>query len=152
VSTTPGSGDNVDARVDRLGIEPGMVVQEVGYDDDVDHDLREAIAARIDDDLVDEDSDEVIDVLLLWYRDFDGDLVDVLLDAIAPLAATGVLWLLTPKRGHEGYVEPSDIAEAAPIAGLSQTSLLPLGDWTGARLVARRGRTGNERPKPPDRQ
>jgi hypothetical protein len=145
VSTTPGTGDNSDALVERLGIEPGMVVQEIGYDDDVDVDLREAIEARIDDDMVDEETDEVIDVAILWFRDFDGDLVDVLLDAIAPLAATGVIWLLTPKRGRDGYVEPSDISEAAPIAGLSQTSLLPLGDWTGARLVARRGRTGNER-------
>jgi Protein of unknown function (DUF3052) len=152
VSTTPGTGDNVDARLDRLGIEAGMVVQEVGYDDDVDFELREAIENRIDDDLVDEDSDEVIDVVLLWFRNFDGDLVDALLDAIAPLAATGVIWLLTPKRGQDGYVEPSDISEAAPIAGLSQTSLLPLGEWTGARLVARRGRTGNEKPKPPDRR
>lgn len=147
MSTTPGTGDNLDTWVERLGIEPGMVVQELGYDDDVDFDLRDAIEARLGEELVDEDSDDVIEVVLLWFRNFDGDLVDILLDAIAPLAANGVIWLLTPKRGLEGYVEPSDISEAAPIAGLSQTSLLPLGDWSGARLVARRGRSGNERAK-----
>jgi hypothetical protein len=148
VSTTPGSGDNTTALVDRLGIEHGMVVQELGYDDDVDHDLREAIENRLDDDMVDEDSDEVVDVVLLWFREDDGDLVDALVDAIAPLADNGVIWLLTPKRGREGYVEPSDISEAAPIAGLSQTSPLPLGaDWTGSRLVTRRAKAGADRGK-----
>jgi hypothetical protein len=148
VSTTPGSGDNTTALVDRLGIEHGMVVQELGYDDDVDHDLREAIENRLDDDMVDEDSDEVVDVVLLWFREDDGDLVDALVDAIAPLADNGVIWLLTPKRGREGYVEPSDISEAAPIAGLSQTSRLPLGaDWTGSRLVTRRAKAGADRGK-----
>ena len=116
-----------------------MIVQELGYDDDVDQELREAIEDRIEDDMVDEDSDEVVDVVLLWFREDDGDLVDMLVDAIAPLADNGVIWLLTPKRGRPGYVEPSDISEAAPTAGLSQTSLLPVGtDWTGARLVSRR--------------
>jgi hypothetical protein len=146
VSTTPGTGDNASALIDRLGIEHGMVVQELGYDDDVDHDLRDAIEGRLDDDMVDEDSDEVVDVVLLWFRSDDGDLVDALVDAIAPLADNGVIWLLTPKRGRSGYVEPSDISEAAPTAGLSQTSLLPLAaDWTGARLVSRRAKAGADR-------
>ena len=92
--------------------------------------------------MVDEDSDEVVDVVLLWYREGDGDLVDVLVDAIAPLADNGFIWLLTPKRGRDGYVEPSDIAEAAPTAGLSQTSIATVGaDWAGARLVARKARS-----------
>ena len=146
MSTTPGTGDNTSALIDRLGIEHGMVVQELGYDDDVDHDLRDAIESRLDDDMVDEDSDEVVDVVLLWFRSDDGDLVDALVDAIAPLADNGVIWLLTPKRGRAGYVEPSDISEAAPTAGLSQTSLLPLAaDWTGARLVSRRAKAGADR-------
>jgi hypothetical protein len=139
VSSTPGTGDPLSALIDRLGIERGMIVQELGYDEDVDQELREAIEDRIDEDMVDEDSDEVVDVVMLWFREDDGDLVDVLVDAIAPLADNGVIWLLTPKRGRAGYVEPSDISEAAPTAGLSQTSLLPVGrDWTGARLVSRR--------------
>lgn len=146
MSTTPGTGDTTTALVDRLGIEPGMIVQELGYDDDVDHDLRDAIETRLDDEMVDEDSDEVVEVVLLWFREDDGDLVDALVDAIAPLADNGVIWLLTPKRGRGGYVEPSDISEAAPTAGLSQTSLLPLGaNWTGARLVSRRAKAGADR-------
>ncbi|MDQ2838957.1 MAG: DUF3052 domain-containing protein [Actinomycetota bacterium] len=148
MSTTPGTGDTISALIDRLGIERGSVVQELGYDDDVDQDLRDAIEDRLDDEMVDEDSDEVVDIVLLWFREDDGDLVDTLVDAIAPLADNGVVWLLTPKRGRAGYVEPSDISEAAPTAGLSQTSLLPLGaDWTGARLVSRRSKAGADRGK-----
>jgi hypothetical protein len=124
-----------------MGIAPGMVVQELGDDDDIDADFRSAIEERTGEEIVDEDSDEVVDVVLLWYREGDGDLVDALVDAIAPLADNGFIWLLTPKRGRLGYVEPSDIAEAAPTAGLSQTSLGTAGaDWSAARLVARKSR------------
>lgn len=123
-----------------------MIVQELGYDSDVDLALRDAIEDLLDEEMVDEDSDEVVDVVLLWFRSDDGDLVDALVDAIAPLAEAGVIWLLTPKRGRSGYVEPSDIAEAAPTAGLSQTSLLPVAsDWTGARLAPRRAKAANDR-------
>jgi hypothetical protein len=144
VSASPpdgGAGSNPGI-AERMGIAPGMVVQELGYDDDVDADVREAIEARTGEEMVDEDSDEVVDVVMLWYRADDGDLVDVLVDAIAPLADNGFIWLLTPKRGRDGHVEPSDIAEAAPTAGLSQTSLAAAGpDWSAARLVARKSRT-----------
>ncbi len=121
----------------KLGIQPGMVVQELGWDSDVDDTIREAVEERCGDDLLDEDADEVIDVVLLWWREGDGDLVDALVDAIGPLADSGVIWVLTPKTGRPGHVEPSEIAEAAPTAGLSQTSNVSVGDdWAGARLVA----------------
>ncbi|HSV67542.1 MAG TPA: DUF3052 domain-containing protein [Mycobacteriales bacterium] len=122
---------------ERLGIQPGMVVQELGYDEDADTEVRDAIVVRSGNELVDEESDEVVDVVLLWWRDGDGDLVDALVDAKAPLADNGVVWLLTPKTGRSGHVEPSDISEAAPTAGLAQTSTLSAGrDWSGSRLVA----------------
>ena len=48
-----------------------------------------------------------------------------------------MIWVLTPRTGRPGHVEPSEIAEAAPTAGLSQTSNVSVGDtWAGARLVA----------------
>ena len=126
----------------RLGISGGMVVAEIGFDEDCDENVSVAIENFLGADLVGADSDEVCDVVLLWFRDTDGDLVDALVDAITPLADGGVVWLLTPRRGRAGYVEPSDIAEAAPTAGLSQTSLAAVGaDWTGMRLVPRRSRT-----------
>ena len=126
---------------DRLGIKPGQVVQELGYDDDCDEQLREEIAGLKDVELVDEDYDDVVDVVLLWWRDGDGDLVDALVDALTPLADGGYIWLLTPKAGREGHVEPSDIGEAAPTAGLSQTSSVSAArDWSGTRLVAPKAR------------
>jgi len=121
----------------RLGVEPGMVVQEVGWDTDVDETVRDAVEERCGDELLDEDADEVVDLVLLWWREGDGDLVDALVDAIGPLADNGVIWVLTPKTGRAGHVEPSEIAEAAPTAGLSQTSNVSVtADWAGARLVA----------------
>jgi hypothetical protein len=139
VSATAGqAADGVRSLADRFGIEPGMVVMEMGYDDDVDEDLRDTLIDRCGE-LVDEDTDEVVDVVLLWYRDGDGDLVELLLDALGPLADNGVVWLLTPKAGRPGHVEPSDVSESAPTAGLQQTSTINAGkDWGGARLVAPR--------------
>jgi Protein of unknown function (DUF3052) len=140
VSATAGqAADGVRSLADRFGIEPGMVVMEMGYDDDVDHDLRDALTDRCGE-LVDEDTDEVVDAVLLWYRDGDGDLFELLVDALGPLADNGVVWLVTPKAGRPGHVEPSDITESAPTAGLQQTSTVNAGkDWTAARLVLPRG-------------
>ena len=122
---------------DKLGIEPGQVVGELGWDEDVDDDVRAAVEERCGSELLDEDADEVLDVILLWWRESDGDLVDMLMDATGPLAEDGVIWVLTPKTGRPGHVEPSDIAEAVPTAGLAQTSNISVGaDWTGTRLVS----------------
>ncbi len=121
----------------RLGVESGLVVQELGWDSDVDEAVRSAVEERSGEDLLDEDADEVVDVVLLWWRDGDGDLVDALINAIGPLTESGVIWVLTPKTGRPGPVEPSELAEAAPTAGLSQTRNINLGeDWVGSRLVA----------------
>jgi hypothetical protein len=122
---------------ERLGIEPGMVVQELGWDEDVDDDLRSAIEERAGSDLLDEDADEVVDVILLWWREDDGDLADALLDARGPLADEGVIWVLTPKTGRDGHVEPSDIAEAVSTTGMAQTSNVNVSeDWSASRLVS----------------
>jgi hypothetical protein len=123
----------------RLGLRPGQVVQELGYDDDSDETLRTAVAALTGSPLVDEDHEEVVDVVLLWWRDDDGDLVDALVDSLISLDDGGVVWLLTPKAGRPGHVEPGDIGDAAPTAGLHQTSSISAAaDWSGTRLVTRR--------------
>ena len=127
----------------KLGITHGMVVQGLGWDEDVHDDLRANVEESIEGEIVDEDSDEVVDVVLLWWRDEDGDLVDALMDAIGPLADDGFVWVLTPKTGQPGHVEPSEIAESAPTAGLTQTSAISLGTWAGSRLV---------QPKAPTKQ
>ena len=99
MSATAGQADGVRSLADRFGFEPNMVVMEMGYDDDVDEDLRDALTERCGE-LVDEDTDEVVDAVLLWYRDGDGDLFELLTDALNPLADGGVVWLLTPKAGR----------------------------------------------------
>ncbi len=122
---------------DKLGIDTDSAVQEIGWDEDVDDELRAAIEEHIGADLLDEEADEAVDVVLLWWRTDDGDLVDALVDSLATLADNGVIWVLTPKTGRDGYVEPSDIAEAAPTAGLTQTSSVSVAqDWTATRLVS----------------
>jgi hypothetical protein len=122
-----------------LGISAGAVVWEIGADDDADGGFRDALAAAEGVELVDDDYEDVVDVVLLWWREDDGDLVDALVDAIGPLADHGVVWLLTPKPGRDGHVEAEDISDAAPTAGLQQTSTVSAGrDWQGTRLVAPR--------------
>ena len=105
MSATARQAQDQPGLAERLGIKPGQVVQELGYDDDCDEQLREAIASLQDVELVDEDYDDVVDVVLLWWRDGDGDLVDALVDALTPLADGGYIWLLTPKAGRPGHVE-----------------------------------------------
>ncbi len=86
--------------------------------------------------MVEEDSDEVADIVILWFREQDGDLIDTLLDSLGALADDGVVWLLTPKSGRPGHVEPGEVTEAAPTAGLQQTSSISAAkDWAGIRLV-----------------
>lgn len=122
---------------ERFGLASGDIVQEFGYDDDVDYELREAIEAIIGEELLDEDAQEVVDAVLLWWRADDGDLVDGLVDVIGTLSDTGVIWLMTPKRGEPEYVDMSDIEEAVPTAGLNSTSSMTCGRWFATRLVQR---------------
>lgn len=129
------------ARADasRMGLATGQLIQELGWDEDVDDDLRVAIEDAVDGELV-EEALEAVDVVLLWWRDDDGDLTDGLVDALTDLKEDGVVWLMTPKVGRDGHVEPADIAEAAITAGLAQTSTANLsGDWSGSKLVRPRG-------------
>ena len=121
----------------RLGIQKDQVVQELGWDEDTDDDIRADIEEACGAELLDEDADEVIDVVLLWWREDDGDLGDALIDARGPLEETGVIWVLTPKTGQPGHVEPSEIAEAVPAVGLAQTANMSVGaNWIGTRLVS----------------
>ena len=119
---------------DRLGLTAGMVVQELGWDNDTDDDLRIAVEDAIDADMVDGDYGNVVDAVLLWWRDEDGDLVDGLVEALTDLVGGGSIWLLTPKVGRPNSVDPADIAEAAPIAGLAQTTSAAVSkDWSATQ-------------------
>ena len=123
----------------KFGLVEGWVVLELGVDDDCDAAVSDAIASVAE--LVSDDYEDIVDAVLLWWRDDDGDLVDALVDSLAPLADNGVIWLMTPKPGREGHVEPSDISDAAPTAGLQATSTInAANNWQGTRLVAPKSR------------
>ena len=125
--------------IERLGLNKGDLVLEIGHDADCDDDLRSAVSAHIGSTFINGDAQEVVDAVMLWFREDDGDLVDELVDALTYLSETGPIWLMTPKAGREGHVEPSDIQDAAPTAGLSQTVSFAAGaDWTATKLVARK--------------
>ena len=90
ITFQPGQAQDERGQAERLGMKPGQVMQEIGYDDDCDEQLRGAISKVDSGELVDEDYDDVVDVVLLWWQDGDGDLVDALIDALTPLARRGV--------------------------------------------------------------
>ncbi|MFB9376271.1 DUF3052 domain-containing protein [Kineococcus gynurae] len=120
----------------KLGFRQGQLVQEFGWDEGVDDDFRLAVENITGGELLDEDADDVADIALCWFRDGEGDLVDALVDATTNLAEGGIVWLLTPKQGRPGHVEPADINEAAPTAGLhATTSVSASANWAGTRMT-----------------
>ena len=122
-----------------MGIEPGELVLELGGGSDVDQSLRAKIVEITGTELIEDQTDEVVDAVIIWWRDGDGDLEDELVDALTYLSESGAIWVLTPKAGRAGHVEPSDIQDAAPNVGLSQTSTFAIAsDWSATRLVARK--------------
>lgn len=122
-----------------MGIKKGDLVLELGRDESSDLSVREQIYAITGTDFLNGDSQEVVDAVIIWWRDGDGDLVDELMDSLTYLSESGMIWILTPKVGRDGHVEPSDIQDAAPTAGLSLTSTISIApDWSASRLVARK--------------
>lgn len=119
-----------------MDIVKGQVVQELGWDEDADSSISEALENELGDPLLDDETDEVVDAVLLWWRDDDGDLIDGLVDAGRNLGDDGSIWLLTPAAGTTGTVDPGEIAESAQVAGMVQTKSTRLGGWQGACLVA----------------
>lgn len=122
----------------KLNLESGFVVQEFGYDDDVDQDLRSAIKELTGEELVGENADEVTDAVIVWFRHDDEDLTDLLVDVQVVLDDGGPIWILTPKPGRPGHVIHNDIQEAATTAGLHTTNTLVIAeDWSATRLAPR---------------
>jgi hypothetical protein len=122
-----------------MGLKPGELVLELGGGSDTDQSLRTKITEITGTQLIENQTEEVVDAVIIWWREGDGELEDELVDALTYLSETGSVWVLTPKAGRDGHVEPSDIQDAAPNVGLSQTSTLAVAsDWTATRLVARK--------------
>jgi len=123
------------AGVHQFGFAAGMIVEELGWDEDADEAVRQAVMAVIDADLVDESTDAA-DAVLLWLRADDGDVVDLLIDSLTDLGPKGFLWVLTPKIGRPGHVPQADLAEGATAAGLGlTTSAVVSKDWSAHKIV-----------------
>lgn len=125
--------------IEKMGFQPGELVLEIGRESDADASLRAAIATVTGNSIIEDETNEVVDAVIIWWREGDGELEDELVDALTYLSEAGSIWVLTPKAGRDGHVEPSDIQDAAPNVGLSQTSTFAVAsDWTATRLVARK--------------
>jgi hypothetical protein len=123
----------------KMGLVKGQVVQEIGWDNDVDDGVRVMVEDAIDGELI-EDAMEAVDLVILWWRDDDGDLADALVDTLTDLSDVGYIWLMTPKVGRGGYVDATDLAEAVATAGLAQTTTaLVSSEWAATKLVRPRG-------------
>lgn len=134
--------DAVSANVEpakKLGFKDEDLIQELGYDDDVDYDLRDSIEDLTGSELLTEEDHDPVDAVIYWWREGDGDLADALMDSLSNLEDNGVVWLLTPKPGREGHVSPNLIQQDAPTAGLHVTSSEGVSrEWSATRLVQRR--------------
>jgi len=129
-------GAQKSALAEKLGFEKDQVVQELGWDEDVDDAVRDQIEDVIGSGLEDEEYDGVVDAVVLWWREGDGDLIDDCVDALTNLADKGFVVLLVPGAGHPDHVDASDIAEAAQTAGLKAgTSTRAGADWIATKLV-----------------
>lgn len=126
----------------RLEFAPGQVIQEYGWGNDVDDDVRLSIEEVIGSELVEEDYPDVADAVIIWWRDEDGDLGDMLVDSMNMLDDGGAVWLFTPKTGREGFVDHYEIAEAATLSGLHATETFDLAkDWTATALTSRKAKS-----------
>lgn len=135
---------DIRATITRLGFAPGQLVQEFGWDEDADNDVRFAVEDAVGSELEDEDWTGGADAVLLWWRLDDGDLTDALVDTVGLLEEGGFVVLLTPRPGHGGSIDPAEVREASRTAGLHDTATATAGpDWRATRLAA--PRTGPRR-------
>lgn len=137
--TSAESAGGIAGVIARLGFAAGQVVQEFGWDDDADNDLRFALEDVVGSQLEDEDWTGGADAVLLWWREDDGDLVDALVDTVGLLGEGGFVVLLTPRTGHAGSIDAAEVREASRTAGLHDVSAVTAGpDWWATRLATRR--------------
>ena len=125
----------------RMGFEKGQLILEIGHGSDCDENLRQQIVQIVGEPFIQNDTNEVVDCVLIWFREDDGDLTDELVDALAFLSESGTIWVLTPKVGRDGHVQASDIHDAVNIAGLSQTSTIAVApNWTATKIMHRKAK------------
>ena len=122
--------------VDKLGIKPGAALAFAGAPRPIDRDLQarcldragRAVAA----------ADEPVDVALLGI-DASTDVVELLERWRTRIDQTGGIWLLSPKRGRDGYVNQTDLIPAGLAANLVDNKTCSVSDSeSGIRFVIRK--------------
>ena len=80
-----------------MGIEKGHLILEVGHGSDCDEEIRSAIVKVSGNEMLSGKINEVVDAVIIWWREEDGDLIDELVDGLTYLVEGGPIWLMTPK-------------------------------------------------------
>lgn len=124
--------------VRKLGLREGQIVVEYGYDDDVEDSVRRVAEHVVGSPLEYEDYDGVVDVVLLWWRDGDGDLTDELVDSLTTLEEGGCIVLMTPGAGRDDRVPAPDVQDACTTCSMTASGAVSMGAWIGQRLVGRK--------------
>lgn len=137
-STGPGVDGALVGAIRKLGAKEGQIVLELGYDDDVEQDVRDAVEQIAGSPLEDEAYDGVVDAVLLWWRDGEGDLTDELVDSLTTLEEGGSIMLLTPGAGRDDRVPAADVQDACTTCSMVASGAVQLGGWMGQRLVGRK--------------
>ncbi|MDN6172888.1 MAG: DUF3052 domain-containing protein [Yaniella sp.] len=137
------SGKNPDNNhyIGELELAVGDVVQELGWDEDIDFEFRNALEDALGEEFLMEEDQEPEDAVLLWWREDDGDiseLTDALENATTNLDDNAPIWLLIPRASRPGHVSPMDGGESAHVAGLRTTITAGVSeDWLATRLERR---------------
>lgn len=128
----------------KLGFTSGQIVQEIGWPDPEIYSAQEIENIRLlveketGTELLEEDSNEICDGVLLWWTAQDGEAEELgyaLVDAASLLEDKGQVLLVVPAKGQEDYVDPRDIEDAARESALHPSNTLAIGKWLGCRLI-----------------
>jgi hypothetical protein len=122
--------------VDKLGIKPGFAV---AFDDSsapIDTQLRGRALEKAGRDGA--AADEPADVVLVG-ADASTDVEGVLKRWRQRIGQAGGIWLLTPKRGQQGYIDQNELILAGPAAGVVDNKICSVSDTiSGMRFVIRK--------------
>lgn len=137
------SGKNPDNNhfIGELELAVGDVIQELGWDEDIDFEFRNSLEDALGEEFLTEEDQEPVDAVLLWWRDDDGDvpdLTDALVDATTNLDENAAIWLMVPRASQSGHVSPMDVSESCDVAGLRPTITAGVSeDWLATRIERR---------------
>jgi hypothetical protein len=121
--------------VDKLGIKAGHALRFDEAAWALDDSLRARCLARIGRELAQDG--ELVDVVLV-AADASTDTVAALERWKGRLQPNGGIWLLTPKRGHQGYVDQTTLIPSGMRAGLVDNKICSVSESISAmRFVLR---------------